>query len=167
MMKRKIKLGISSCLLGNNVRYDGGNKRDQYLLDTFGPLVEWVPVCPEVEAGFPVPREPMQLVGDPARFRLITCETKRDRTDAFVSWIEGKLMALDLEHVRGFILKARSPSCGVRDTEYLPLSGESIGRGPGLFSDALMRRFPALPVEDDERLHDAAVREHFLARLFA
>jgi uncharacterized protein YbbK (DUF523 family) len=160
-----IKLGISSCLLGNNVRYDGGNKLDQYLIDTFGRFIEWVPVCPEVEAGLSVPREPMQLVTDGLRTRLFTIETRKDLTDVLARWTEGKLEQMEQEGVCGFVFKARSPSCGVHDAELFSASGESIGARAGLFAEAIKNRFPSLPVEDEEGLRDSVVREQFLARI--
>lgn len=122
-MSSKIKLGISSCLLGNNVRFDGGNKLSQDLIDSFGDLVEWVPVCPEVESGLPVPREPMQLVGTESKPRLITLESKIDRTDELSFWLAGKLEQLEQQGLKGFVLKARSPSCGVRDTPLYSTTG--------------------------------------------
>ena len=165
IMTEIIKLGISSCLLGNNVRYDGGNKLDQYLMDVFGRIVEWVPICPEVEAGLTVPREPMQLVADGPWIRLIIIETKQDRTDAIFRWVEKKLNHLEQEGVRGFILKARSPSCGIRDAEFFSMQGESIGARAGLFAKAVMDFFPDLPAEDEERLRDPAVRQRFFDRI--
>ncbi len=164
-MTKKIKIGISSCLLGNNVRYDGGNKIDKYILDTFGRSVEWVPVCPEVESGMPVPREPMQLVGDAVQPRLITIESGIDRTDELTRWIEIKVRAMEQTGLRGFVFKARSPSCGVHGAELFSTSGTSAGRSTGLFAEAVMKSFPSLPVEDEEGLHDAARRELFLARI--
>jgi len=166
-MQKKIKLGISSCLLGRNVRYDGGNRLDSDLLSLLGKDIELVPICPEVEAGLSVPREPMQLVGDDACPRLITIKTKQDRTDAFIVWVERALPRLEQEGISGFVLKARSPSCGVHDAELVSGSGLSLGFRAGLFAAALMERFPDLTVEDSERLHDRAAREAFLARISA
>jgi uncharacterized protein YbbK (DUF523 family) len=161
----KIKLGISSCLLGENVRYDGGNKLDRYLMDAFGHIVEWVPFCPEVEAGLCVPREPMQLVDEARGMRLITIETKQDRTDVLVCWAERKLKQLEQEDLRGFVFKARSPSCGVRDAPRYSASGEIVGAGAGLFAEAVAERFSSLPLEDEERLRDPAIREKYFARI--
>lgn len=161
----KIKIGISSCLLGENIRYDGGNKRDQYLMDTFGHIVEWVPFCPEVEAGLPVPREPMQLVGEAGRTRLIAIETKQDRTDVLTRWAERKLEQLEKKGIRGFIFKARSPSCGMHDAPFYSAAGEIVGAGGGLFAEAVANRFSSLPVEDEERLRDPNIKEEFLARI--
>jgi uncharacterized protein YbbK (DUF523 family) len=164
-MSKKIKIGISSCLLGNNVRYDGGNRLDTYILGTFGSIVEWVPICPEVESGMPVPREPMQLVGDVVKPRLITRETRIDRTAGLTRWIGIKLRDLEQAGLRGFVFKAGSPSCGVRGAELFSTSGTSIGVSTGLFAEAVMRCFPSLPVEDEEGLRDFGTRELFLARI--
>lgn len=166
-MSRKIKIGISSCLLGNNVRYDGGHKLDLSLRDDLGRIVEWVPVCPEVEAGLAVPREPMQLYGDPAAPRLITIETKMDRTDDLLELIEKKLPRLEQQGIGGFVFKARSPSCGVHETPYYRTSGDVAGVRAGLFAEAVIRRFPSLPVEDEERLRDPVIRDAFLERALA
>ena len=166
-MPTKIKIGISACLLGNNVRYDGGNKLDQRLIDAVGPHVEWVPICPEKESGMSVPREPMQLVSDAGKVTLITIETKVDRTDMLARWTREELKRLEQEGVRGFIFKARSPSCGVHDTELFSRSGQSIGTGAGLFSEAVRHYFPVLPVEDEECLRDPRIRERFLERIMA
>lgn len=162
----KIKLGISSCLLGNNVRYDGGNKLDQIVRDALGPFVEWLPICPEVECGLPVPREAMQLVIDGNRTRLKTINTQQDLTKTLACWSGETLPQLEQEGLCGFVLKARSPSCAIADAEIFTPSGTSIKKGPGIFAHLLMERFPALPVEDEERLHDAAVRINFLERAF-
>ncbi len=164
-MPTTIKLGISSCLLGNNVRYDGGNKLNQDMLDGFDKSVEWVPVCPEVEAGLSVPREPMQLVADCSRTRLIAIETKKDLSEVLARWAEARLKRMEREGISGFVFKARSPSCGVYDAELFAASGESIGVRPGLFAEAVMRRFPSLPVEDEERLRDPVIKEQFSARI--
>jgi uncharacterized protein YbbK (DUF523 family) len=162
MIMSKIKIGISSCLLGNNVRYDSGHKLDHYLRDTLGQFVEWVPICPEVEAGLSVPREPMQLITDGIRTRLVAVETGRDQTDILMRWIEITMRRLEQECVRGFVFKARSPSCGVHDTPFFSSEGEIVGERAGLFTEAVMKRFPSLPVEDEERMHDSRVRGEFL-----
>lgn len=164
-MSGKIKLGISSCLLGNNVRFDGGNRLSQDLIDSFGGLVEWVPVCPEVESGLPVPREPMQLVGAKAKPRLITLGTKIDRTAELSRWLAGKIEQLEQQGLRGFVLKARSPSCGVRDTPLYSTTGEIVGVREGLFAEFVKSHFPLLPVEDEETLRDPGKRDWFLSRI--
>jgi uncharacterized protein YbbK (DUF523 family) len=163
-MKNKIKIGISSCLLGNNVRYDGGNRLDCYLRDTLSQIVEWVPVCPEVESGLSVPREAMHLVGYRGFPRLVTIDTGSDHTDRLTKWGRDKLAQLSQIDLCGFVFKARSPSCGVRDAELVVASGIPISRTAGLFAAAFMLRFPDMPVEDEDRLRNVAVREMFMNR---
>ena len=165
--KQTLKLCISSCLLGHNVRYDCGNKLDRRLFDAFGPSVEWVPVCPEMECGMTVPREPMQLVGDSRMPRLVTVETKVDRTGELSSWAAKKVMQLELEGISGFIFKARSPSCGVKDTPLFSITGTIIGVRAGLFAEAVKKHFPLLPIEDEESLRDPATYERFLSGISA
>jgi uncharacterized protein YbbK (DUF523 family) len=162
-MTTKIKIGISSCLLGRNVRYDGGHRLDPYLKDTLGQVVDWVPVCPEVEAGLSVPREAMQLVSGPDTTRLVTIETRIDHTGRMTQWVRRELAWLSGQGLSGFVFKARSPSCGVRDAEIVNASGRAA-KGAGLFAAAIAARFPALPLEDEGRLQDPLVRESFLER---
>jgi uncharacterized protein YbbK (DUF523 family) len=164
-MSTKIKIGVSSCLLGTAVRYDGGHKLDLYLRDTLGKLVEWVSICPEVEAGLTVPREPMQLSGNPAAPRLLTIQTGIDHTERVAQWAQARLVRLEKEELCGFVFKARSPSCGIHDTRITTPSGGTAG--PGLFAAAFMLRFPSLPVEDEERLRVASIREGFIKSIFA
>ncbi len=163
-MNGKIKLGISSCLLGNNVRYDGSHKLDRVLLDTLSPLVEWVPVCPEVECGLPVPREAMQLMGGLESPRLVAIESRTDHTERLIRWIDKKLLDPSMLSLCGFVLKARSPSCGVHDAVVI-VSPDATAPVAGLFAGAILRRFPSLPVEDEERLHDTAARDAFIRKI--
>ena len=162
----RFRIGISSCLLGEKVRYDGGDKLDRFLVDTLGKYVQHVPVCPEVECGLTVPREPMQLEGDPSSPRLVTINTHIDHTGRMLSWAGRRLAQLEGEDISGFIFKSRSPSCGVRDALVYP-GGAPATTGAGLFVRALMERFPQLPVEDEERLHDPEIYEDFMKRAFA
>lgn len=164
---QKISIGISSCLLGERVRYDGGHKLDHYLTDTLGRFVEWVPVCPEVEAGLPVPREAMRLEGDPEAPRLVTRKTKVDHTDMMKTWIRGRIKALQRADLCGFVFKSGSPSSGMQGVKVYDPSGESIRMGRGMFAGAFMDAFPHIPVEDDGRLHDPNLRENFIERVFA
>jgi len=162
----KIKIGISSCLLGEKVRYDAGHQLDRYITDTLGQYFEWMPVCPEVEYGLPVPREPMRLVGDPDSPRLITIRTGIDHTKGMLKWAEGKLKELEKEELCGFIFKSRSPSSGIGGVKVYTLSGMPSQRGIGLFGRAFMNKFPVIPVIDDGRLHDPGLRENFIERVF-
>jgi uncharacterized protein YbbK (DUF523 family) len=160
------RIGISACLLGRPVRYDGGHKLDAYLRDVLGKFVEWVPVCPEAECGLGVPREAMRLVGDIDSPRRVTRATGIDHTDRLKAWAETRLEELAKEPLDGFVLKARSPSCGMR-VEVFDKSGKPCGLAPGLFARALPARFPLLLVVEDEDLRDEARRGEFLRRVRA
>jgi len=162
----KIKLGISSCLLGNKVRYDGGHKLDHFLTDTLNRYVEWVPVCPEVECGLPIPREAMRLVGDPEHPRLITIRTRVDLSARMAAWAKKKVAELEQQDLCGFVFKSRSPSSGMRGVKIYTEAGMPNATGSGLFARAFMNRFPHLPVEDEGRLHDPGLRENFIERVF-
>ncbi len=161
----RIKIGISSCLLGKPVRYDGENKQDRLLTDAFSRLVQWIPVCPEAEYGLPVPREEMRLYGNPDSPRLITINTKADHTKGMQKWGGKKITALKNENLCGFIFKSRSPSCGIREIKIYPLSGKRAKKGAGLFAAAFTRAFPIIPAEDDVRLHDPDIRNNFIERI--
>jgi uncharacterized protein YbgA (DUF1722 family)/uncharacterized protein YbbK (DUF523 family) len=165
-MNDLIKLGISTCLLGENVRYDGGHKLDRYLTNVVGPFVDWVPVCPEVECGLSVPREAMRLVGHPDNPRLVTVRSTVDHTERMQSWIQRRLVELESKDLCGFIFKARSPSSGMRGVKVYTEAGQPSHRGVGMFARAFMERFPDVPVEDEGRLHDAGLRENFIERVF-
>ena len=162
----KIRIGVSACLLGQNVRYDGGHQRDRYITDTLGRWFEWVPVCPEVEYGLPIPREAMRLVGNPETPRLVTIRTRIDHTDEMLSWADKRLEALAAEDLCGFIFKSRSPSSGMAAVKVYPETGMAVKKGVGIFAGAFMRRFPLLPVEEDGRLNDPVLRENFIERIF-
>ena len=163
----KPRVGVSACLLGQPVRYDGGHKRDRFLTDTFGRFVEWVPVCAEVECGLPVPRESMHLEGDAAAPRLVTTRTHEDRTDCMTRWAARRLDELVGLDLCGFIFKTNSPSSGMRGIRVYDANGVPHKTGIGLFARAFMERFPLLPVEDEGRLHDPGLRENFIERIFA
>lgn len=159
-----IRVGISSCILGQGVRYDGGHKLDRYIRDTLGARVEFVPVCPEFEAGFGVPREPVRLAGDPAAPRFLTVDTDMDLTDAMLEWSGRRVEELGREGLRGFIFKARSPSCALSGLPIHDAAGEPVAHGAGLFASALMVRLPDLAVADEEMLKDELLRDRFLSR---
>jgi uncharacterized protein YbgA (DUF1722 family)/uncharacterized protein YbbK (DUF523 family) len=162
----KIRLGVSSCLLGEKVRYDGGHKLDSYLTETLGRYIEWVPVCPEVECGLPVPREAMRLTGDPDAPRLVTARTGIDHTEGMLRWARIRLQGLEREGLCGFVFKSRSPSSGMKSVKVYPPSGIPTHRGVGIFARAFMEHFPLMPVEEDGRLHDPILRENFVERVF-
>ena len=166
MIEEKIKVGISTCLLGQPVRYDGGHKRDHYLLDTLGQYMEYVPVCPEVECGLGIPREAMRLVGDPKNPRLVTWKTGTDHTQKMIRWAKKRLKTLEKECLCGFIFKSKSPSSGMSRVKVYNDQGVSAPTGIGIFARAFMQHFPLTPVEEDGRLHDPAIRENFIERIF-
>jgi len=161
-----IRLGISSCLLGENVRYDGNHKLDRYLRDIVGPFVTWVPVCPEVDCGMTVPREAMRLVGDPARPRLVTRSTGIDLTDQMETWAMRRVRELEKEDLCGYVFKSKSPSSGMAGVKVYSEKGHPAKKGSGIFARIFMDHFPLLPVEDEGRLNDAGLRENFLERVF-
>jgi len=162
----KIPLGISACLLGHNVRYDGGHQHDHYLSDTLGEFFDFIPVCPEVECGLPVPRESMRLVGDLDAPRLVTTKTGIDHTETMGRWARGRLEELAAHGLGGFIFKSKSPSSGMERVKVWGADGIPKKRGVGIFAQAFMRRFPLLPVEEEGRLHDLDLRENFIESVF-
>lgn len=163
----KIRIGVSRCLLGEPVRYDGQHKHDHYITDTLGRHFEFVGVCPEVECGLGVPRESMRLVGDPDNPRLITTRTGVDFTERMQTWIAKRIVQLEKEDLYGFIFKARSPSSGMENVKVYNERGGVIGKAPGLFAKAFVKHFPTLPCEDEGRLNDPDLRENFIERVFA
>ena len=165
------RVGVSACLLGEEVRYNGEHKRDPFLTDILGRYVEWVPVCPEVEIGLGTPRPPMRLVrigkGEESAIRMVTPETGTDHTDAMRAYAERRVEELARAGLDGYILKKDSPSCGMERVKLYPAEGgPAIREARGLFADVLLRRLPHLPVEEEERLHDAALLENFINRVF-
>ncbi|HTQ81185.1 MAG TPA: DUF523 and DUF1722 domain-containing protein [Thermoanaerobaculia bacterium] len=165
----KLRLGVSACLLGQEVRYNGGHKRDRFLTDVLGPYVDWVPVCPEVELGLGTPRPALRLVRIGGGTRLITPETATDWTEPMREYAERRVAELAGLELAGYVLKKDSPSCGM---ERVKLYREEEGSAPlrdgrGLFAEVLLERLPALPVEEEGRLADPAPRENFVSRIFA
>ena len=162
---RRIRLGISTCLLGRPVRYDGRDKLDPFLAETWGRYVDYVPVCPEVECGFGVPRETTDLHGDPHSPRLIGNETGRDRTDEMLDWTRERLDGLAGEELDGYVFRCKSPACALR-TAKIKTAGGRTRRGMGLFARGFVERFPLVAVEEDLALRAPGGREAFLERVF-
>jgi uncharacterized protein YbgA (DUF1722 family)/uncharacterized protein YbbK (DUF523 family) len=165
-MTDRIKIGISSCLLGNNVRWNGGHQQDRFLIETLGQFVDYVPVCPEVETGLGIPRETLRLVGDPENPRLVTTKTGIDHTDWMKQWARGRLDNLQKENLCGFIFKCDSPSSGMIRVKVYNNKGGVAKTGVGIFARMFMERFPRIPVEDDGRLHNPKIRETFIEAVF-
>ncbi|MGD8398701.1 MAG: DUF523 and DUF1722 domain-containing protein [Anaerolineae bacterium] len=162
-----IRLGISTCLLGEQVRFDGGHKLDRFLVNTLGQYVEWVPVCPEVEIGLSIPRPSLRLVGDPEDPRLVMPKTGEDHTDRMKAWAEGRLDELEKLDIKGFVFKKDSPSSGLFRVKVYNEHGMAQRNGTGIFPRAVMARMPLLPLEEEGRLNDAGLRENFIERFFA
>lgn len=162
----KIRLGVSTCLLGEKVRYDGGHKLDHFLTDTLGQYVDYVPVCPEVECGFGIPREPFRLVGDPQDPRLVTTRTNQDHTERMAQWAWKRVEELEKEGLCGYIFKSGSPSSGMERVKVYDSNGVPRKVGVGIFARVFMEHFPLLPVEDEGRLNDRELRENFIERIF-
>lgn len=161
------RLGISACLMGERVRYDGGHKHDPFLTQTLGHFVEWVPVCPEVEVGLGIPREPMRLEGDPAVPRLLTLKSRIDLTERMQEWAARRVEELAALDLHGFVFKSNSPSSGLHRVPVYAADGMPAREGRGLFAATFVRRFPLLPVEEEGRLNDPRLRENFIERVFA
>lgn len=163
----RIRIGVSACLLGDEVRYDGGHKRDTFLTGLLGPCVEWVKVCPEVESGMGTPRESIRLVDEGGRIRLLTVKTGVDHTDSMTAYAAHRVIALGDEDLCGYVLKKDSPSCGMTRVKVYSGKGPGVKTGVGVFARALRARFPHLPVEEEGRLTDPRLRENFIERVFA
>lgn len=166
-MLKPIKIGISSCLLGNKVRYDGGHSHDRFLTQTLGLFAEYVPICPEVECGMPIPREAVRLAGNPENPRLVTQKTGEDKTRQMETWIEGRLKELAEENLCGFIFRSKSPSSGLYRIRVYGDDGKVRKNGTGLFAKAFTLAFPRIPVEEAGRLHDPKLRENFIEKIFS
>ncbi len=163
-----IRIGISQCLLGEPVRYDGGHKRDPFLTGTLARYVAYVPVCPEVELGMGIPREPVRLEGAVSSPRMVGTRTGTDHTEAMNAWARRRVAGLDALDLCGYVLKKNSPSCGMERVKvYPPAGGAPAKGGAGLFARALLDRHPLLPTEEEGRLHDPVLRENFIERVFA
>jgi uncharacterized protein YbgA (DUF1722 family)/uncharacterized protein YbbK (DUF523 family) len=165
--KTVIRVGVSSCLLGQEVRYDSGHKKDRYLTDILDDYVEWVSVCPEVESGMSTPRPAMRLVEDGQNVRMAEIKSNIDHTTQMTKFSQLRVRKLRDQNLCGYILKKNSPSCGMTRVKIWKDKGMPRRDGRGLYASALMDAYPNLPVEEEGRLHDAALRENFIERVFA
>lgn len=166
-MASPIRIGISACLLGQEVRFDGGHKRDAFLMDVLGKHVEWVPVCPEVEVGMGTPRETLRLVRNNGTTRMVTTRTGVDYTERMNTWSKRRVGELARADLDGYVLKKDSPSCGMERVKIFAGSGSASRHGRGLFASVLLAALPLLPVEEEGRLTDPSLRENFIERVFA
>jgi len=169
-----IRIGVSGCLLGEEVRFDGGHKRSRFVTDELGRFVEWVPVCPEVEVGMGVPRPPIRIVqpagtsGEDAQ-RLQEVKSGHRHTSAMTRFARSRVAGLARTDLCGFILKKDSPTCGMERVRVWreDKDGGATRDGRGFFARVLLDRMPMLPVEEEGRLEDPALRERFVERIFA
>lgn len=158
-------IAVSSCLLGEPVRFNGGHSRDRFLTGLLAPFVDWMPICPEMELGLGAPRETLRLENEAAGPRLKVRKTRVDLTDRMTALADRRAAVLDVD---GYVFKAKSPTCGIHGVALYPADGPPIDRRHrGLFADAILRAHPLLPVEDEGRLNDALLRESFVERVFA
>ncbi|HWP49387.1 MAG TPA: DUF523 and DUF1722 domain-containing protein [Candidatus Limnocylindrales bacterium] len=162
-----IRIGISSCLLGARVRFDGGHKKDPFITETLGKFFQWIPVCPEIEMGLGTPRESLRLVDTLSTPHLIAPHSKTDLTEIMACFAEKRLEELAQLNLHGYILKKDSPSCGMERVRVYGEKGAPQRKGRGLFAEALIRRFPLLPIEEEGRLQDLRLRENFIERVFS
>lgn len=165
--REEIRIGISSCLLGEEVRYDGGHKRNALVTGALSRFMAFVPVCPEVEVGMPVPRPAIRLVRLGGELRLVDPKHGLDHTEAMRRFAERRVRELEALDLSGYLLKKDSPSCGMERVKVYSEKGPGVRDGVGLFAEALMRRLPLLPVEEEGRLEDPRLRESFVERVFA
>ncbi|MEI8347544.1 MAG: DUF523 and DUF1722 domain-containing protein [Pseudomonadota bacterium] len=164
----KMKIGLSECLLGHEVRYDKGHKYDPFIVETLGQYFDFVPVCPEVECGLPTPRESMRLVGDSQNPRLMTGKSNTDMSQMMQTWCQRRVRDLEKENLVAFIFKSKSPSSGLYHVKVYPQSGKGFPTktGVGYFARAFTQQFPLLPVEEEGRLNDPKLRETFIESIF-
>lgn len=162
-----IRIGISSCLLGEKVRYNGKDAYDPLVTDTLAPYVEWVPVCPEMEIGMGTPREPIHLIHTNRGIRLMGIESDTDYTEQMKSYAKERVHLLEQFGIQGYILKTKSPSCGMEQVRVYDPGNQPIKTGPGMYTANLLKQIPLLPVEDEERFRDRAIRDNFIERVFA
>lgn len=163
-----LRLGVSRCLLGEEVRWDGGHKRDAFLVRTVGPFVEWVDVCPEQEVGMGIPREPVRLTVEDAKApaRMVGRKSGEDWTTRMNRHARSQVRALGKQDLDGFVLKRGSPSCGMERVKHYGPKGHPLRMGSGLFAAELLERYPLLPIEEEGRLNDPVLRENFFVRAF-
>jgi len=162
-----IRIGVSSCLLGHKVRFDGGHKQDAFLTDLLQNFVTYVPLCPEVEMGMSTPRPAIHLATINGDTRLVDPKSKKDWTDGMVRWAEKRLAQPDMGFLSGYVLKKGSPSCGMERVPLHRTDAPSLNKGVGVFARLMMKKNPLLPVEEEGRLNDPTLRENFIERVFS
>ena len=166
-MKNKIKIGVSSCLLGEKVRWNGDHKQDRYVRDILGNYFEYISTCPEVDVGMGIPRETVALYGTLENPRMVGKKTQTDWTEKMNNYTKDRISELAKHDLCGYIFKSKSPSCGTgRVNVYSEFGSTKVRQGPGLFARAFIKTLPLIPVEDEGRLHDPGIKENFIIRVF-
>ena len=167
-MTEKIRIGVSSCLIGEKVRWNGDHKQDRYVREILSRYFEYIPVCPEVEVGMGVPRETVALYGDPEKPSMISKKTQTDWTKPMEKYIKSRINSLSADDLCGYIFKSKSPSCGMgRVPLYSEFGSHKVKHGPGMFANAFINSFPLVPTEEEGRLNDPRIRENFIVRVFS
>ena len=166
----ELRIGVSSCLLGKLVRYDGGHKKNAFIMQSLAPFVSFLSICPEVEAGMGVPRPSLRFESQSSsdKVRLVEVKTKQDHTETLTEYAHQRCEQNDLTALDGYILKSKSPSCGMERVKiYQADANRSPStQGQGIFAKRLCERFTHLPIEEEGRLEDAHIRENFIERIF-
>lgn len=166
-MNHRIRLGISTCLLGEKVRFDGGHKFNPYLNNVLGDYVDYIPVCAEVESGLPTPRQALRLIRSEAgTIKLVFSRSGEEQTEQMESWCRQRMNSLNRENLDGFVFMSKSPSCGMERVKVYDTNGIPKKDGVGIFARIFMEHFPGLPVEEEGRLNDPKLRENFIAAVF-
>ena len=167
VMKDKIKIGVSSCLLGEEVRWNGGHRHDRYVQGILDRYFEYVPTCPEVDVGMGIPRETVALYGTLENPKMISKKSQTDWTKKMSDYTRDRIRELGNTGLCGYIFKSKSPSCGIgRVPVYSEFGGSKVRHGPGMFANSFIKILPLIPVEDEGRLHDPVIRENFIVRVF-
>ena len=167
-MTEKIRIGVSSCLIGEKVRWNGDHKQDRYVREILSRYFEYISVCPEVEVGMGVPRETVALYGDPEKPSMISKKTQTDWTKPMEKYIKSRINTLSADDLCGYIFKSKSPSCGMgRVPLYSEFGSHKVKHGPGMFANAFINSFPLVPTEEEGRLNDPRIRENFIVRVFS
>ena len=164
----KIKIGVSSCLVGEKVRWNGDHKQDRYVREVLANYFEYVSICPEMEVGMGVPRETVALYGNLDKSQMISKKTQTNWTKPMEQYIKGRINSLTHDDLCGYIFKSKSPSCGLgRVPVYSEFGSHSVRHGPGMFAQAFTNKFPLVPTEDEGRLNDSRIRENFIVKVFS
>ena len=167
-MKNKIKIGVSSCLIGEKVRWNGDHKQNHFVREILANYFEYISVCPEMEVGMGVPRETVALYGNLEKSRMISKKTQTDWSKPMQYYIKDRISTLEYDNLCGYIFKSKSPSCGLgRVPVYAEFGSHRVRHGAGLFAKAFTNKFPLVPTEDEGRLNDPMIRENFIVKVFS